>query len=706
MSIIAGCTIEESFIQGEDNNSKEEQITIQAIREGDPETRTVRKSDGKVWWVPGDAISLFYGSGTNGGSKFTSTGTDTTQVTNFTGTITAITGGGELTVDDTYFWGVYPYNDDVSCDGTSVTMTIPNQQKATPGTFATDIFPSIGRSQGLIMGFYNVCGGWRFSVTKEGVRKVTLKSANGEKIAGKVKVGFNSSGIPEIKEYIDCSDEVVLECPQGEYFEVGKNYFMTLLPTVFNSGFTMTFETYTEEGVYNRTAKTTITRSNFSGIANLDNYLTTPYTQKTGNIPVEDANFKAYLVENFDGNGDGEISYEEAASITSINVVTDNIMSALGIEYMPGLNSLHLYGGSYSSTTGASGKLEVLDVSNNTTLTILYCYHNQLTTLDVSKNTKLTRLLCDGNQLTALDVSKNTSLTRLDCAHNKLTILDVSKNTALTNLNSNHNQLTSLDLSNNMALTGLGCSSNQLTSLDVTNNTTLNSLNCGSNQLTALDVSKNTALTQLFCGGNQLTALDVSKNTALTNLDCFNNQLTNLDVSKNIALTDLNCNKNQLTNLDVSSNTALTDLWCFDNQITNLSVSNNLALQDLRCGPNKLSSLDVSNNAVLLVLQCSNNMLTDLDVTHNSELVRLVCNHNYLSTLDVSKNTVLNYLDCSFMNDLDGNNLLATLYIFGGQEIPYITSDRNINHIPPGTQIVVKPESGGSEGTGDEELNP
>ena len=139
-SMIAGCTMEEAFIKDEQNNtSNGKEITIQAVREDDSETRTVLESDGSVWWTPGDAISLFYGSGTNGGSKFTSNATEISKVTNFTGVITAITGGGEIPVDATYFWGVYPYSEDVSCDGSSVTLTVPSQQTAVPGTFATDL---------------------------------------------------------------------------------------------------------------------------------------------------------------------------------------------------------------------------------------------------------------------------------------------------------------------------------------------------------------------------------------------------------------------------------------------------------------------------------------------------------------------------------------------------------------------------------------
>ena len=749
---LAGCTMEEQAVN--ENVPSGKQLTIEATREADPETRTIRDEEsGSVLWVPGDAISLFYGSGANGGSKFTSTlESGSSEMTNFTGTITAITGGGELTVDDTYFWGVYPYGEDVSCDGQGVTMTVPTAQVAMAGTFAPNTFPSVGRSQGLIMGFYNICGGWRFSVTKEGIKKVTLKSNGGEPITGKVKVKFDSAGVPAIEEVLDGSDEVVLEAPAGKYFEVGKNYYMVLLPTVFETGFTMTFETFTESGEYNRTKKTTIARSKFSGIANLDNYLTTPYTKKTGNIPVEDTNFKAYLVENFDTNKDGEISYEEADAITTIDVNTDNIYSMAGIEYCVSLKTL-LCSGSISWSNEehrhiVTGRLTSLDISNNIALTGLDCCGNHLSSLDVSNNTALTGLDCRNNQLTSLDVSNNTALTYLYCFYNQLTSLNVSNNTALAYLKCFDNQLTSLDVSNNTALTGLDCRNNQLTSLDVSINTALTYLECGNNQLTDLDVLNNSALTDLWCYGNQLasldlsnntaltdlhcsdnhlTSLDVSNNTALTVLDCSNNQLTSLDVSKNAALSSLDCRGNQLTSLDVSANTVLDKLNCSYNQLASLDVSNNISLTTLNCFCNQISTLDLSSNTHLTYLGCSENNLTELDLTNNTELDDVNCNQNKLLSLDVSKNVVLTrlscalnsltsldvsknpdlvYLDCSPMNDEGENNLLSVLYITQGQQIPNVTVDRNVEYVPAGTMIMAAPKPGANEGTEDEELTP
>jgi len=82
----------------------------------------------------------------------------------------------------------------------------------------------------------------------------------------------------------------------------------------------------------------------------------------------------------------------------------------------------------------ASNQLTNLDISNITSLTILFCYSNQLTSLDFSHNTALSELYCANNQLTSLNVSNNTALTVLHCFTNPLTSLDISNNVSLKNI--------------------------------------------------------------------------------------------------------------------------------------------------------------------------------------------------------------------------------------------------------------------------------
>ena len=246
-----------------------QEITLTATR-GDPETRTERASDGAVLWSPGDQISLFYGSGTDGGSCFTAQNAETAKVANFTGTIGVITGGNDVSVEDTYFWATYPYNATASCDGTSVTTVLPSEQVATPDTFVDDLFPSIGRSQGLNMAFYNICGGLKFTVSEEGIKSVTLKGNNGEQLAGRINVGLDEKGLPFLRGIEKAEESITVSAPNGESLLPGKSYYIILIPTVFDNGFSLTFVKDGFKAVKNRTAKTTIRRSVFGSLTTPD----------------------------------------------------------------------------------------------------------------------------------------------------------------------------------------------------------------------------------------------------------------------------------------------------------------------------------------------------------------------------------------------------------------------------------------------------
>ena len=431
-SIAIACTVEQP--EGLVSPLTEQSLTIKASW-GDPETRTERAADGAVLWSPGDQISLFYGSGDNGGSCFTGQNTEPSKVVNFTGKIGVITGGNDVAVEDTYFWAIYPYNPTASCDGSSITTVLPSSQAAHADTFADDLFPSVGRSQGLVMGFYNICGGLKFTVSEEGIKSVTLQGHNNEIIAGLMTVGFDEAGQPVVQSVAECSESITVSAPAGETFEVGKAYYIVLVPTVFENGFTLTFSKGYARATYDRTKKTTIRRSAFGGLTTPDAGLEWEMIC----VPIPDANFKAYMIQNFDTNGNGELDFDEAESVTRIEVTTDNIETVEGIEYCKNLECLNCYGtrtiwSEAEQRYVSTGQLSNLDVSQNTALQTLYCHRNQLTNLDVSMNTSLTDFACSYNQLTSLDVSHNTALLYLNCNDNKLTSLDVSLNTSLKSL--------------------------------------------------------------------------------------------------------------------------------------------------------------------------------------------------------------------------------------------------------------------------------
>lgn len=123
---------------------------------------------------------------------------------------------------------------------------------------------------------------------------------------------------------------------------------------------------------------------------------------------MDDLKFMEYCYKNFDINGNGEVSKEEAAAVREIDLRYEEVKSLKGIAYFPNLEELYCY----------ENELTSLDVSNNTALKHLKCACNKLTSLNISKNTALKHLVCDENELTSLDISKNTALKEFVCYGN------------------------------------------------------------------------------------------------------------------------------------------------------------------------------------------------------------------------------------------------------------------------------------------------
>ena len=418
-----------------------------------------------------------------------------------------------------------------------------------------------------------------------------------------------------------------------------------------------------------------------------------------------DTNFCKYLLSQPYG-ADGDITDEEMATVTRIDVPNRNIKSLKGIEYFT--------------------SLEMLD-----------CGDNQLTNLDLTKNTALTGLWCYNNQLTSLDLSKNTLLSDLDCSQNQLKTLNLSGCKKLVEVGVGNNQLTTLDLSGCTELEEFGCDDNMLTSLNLSGCTSLDRLTCYNNQLKgasmdALIASLPTVSAakmrvlysdDLYNGGNEMTLEQILaakakgwipyystsgtsssnwieyipndpsgvgiainetnfpdenfRNYLLNTSYGYDEVLTNLEASmvntiivskKNIQslkgieyfteLKELNCGYNQIETLDLSKNTKVSILECYDNGMTSLNVSSCEQMTRLECMENELTSLDVSNMPMLVELYCGENLLTSLDVSNCSKLEDLECYTNKLTSIDVSKNTKLERLECedNQLSSLDVSN--------------------------------------------------
>jgi chromosome segregation ATPase len=141
-------------------------------------------------------------------------------------------------------------------------------------------------------------------------------------------------------------------------------------------------------------------------ISDGNNSVTSNYINMLGwfsdNIYIRDANFKAYLVKNFDSNKDGHISHSEATSVIELDCSNLNISDIAGIEYFT--------------------NIEYLDCSNN-----------YICDLNLSNNKKLITLYCANNALSLIDVRALSALQSIDFSSNRQLVkeIDLSANSTL-----------------------------------------------------------------------------------------------------------------------------------------------------------------------------------------------------------------------------------------------------------------------------------
>lgn len=254
------------------------ELTISAYFD---ETKSAIQEDGKVFWEPGDAINVFY-NGT--GSKFVSTLTEAGAFSQFKGQLDVVFGYDEEgKVDEPVIWGAFPYSSANSSDGSSVTVALPALQSARPGTVGKDIYPTVGMSTTPSMAFYGVAGGLRFTLTRSDITSISFAGANGEKVAGKIKVAFEN-GAPVIQEVSAGASTITLMPAEGETFQAGVWYYIVVAPVALKGGFEMTFNTADKSAKYTRSSEVTISRKVFGSISDIDKDLV--FGDKTWSAPI------------------------------------------------------------------------------------------------------------------------------------------------------------------------------------------------------------------------------------------------------------------------------------------------------------------------------------------------------------------------------------------------------------------------------------
>lgn len=249
--------------------------------ESSSQTRTALAEDAhSILWTAHDQIKVFTKQ-TLSGQLFESLNDTPSRNADFEGALDV----NGVSVENPIY-AVYPYSPTTTFDGTSITMALATEQKAMADGFADHLLPAIAVSSDLNLSFYQVATGIRFRVTTEGIKKVIFRGNKGETVSGTIKISMNAENRPEITEVIEGSQWVSLVAPENGTFEVGKMYYLSVLPQEFKKGFTLTFLTDNNAARYSFNYDVTFKRAVWKNGKNLEENLVYEPQKLSNGLPI------------------------------------------------------------------------------------------------------------------------------------------------------------------------------------------------------------------------------------------------------------------------------------------------------------------------------------------------------------------------------------------------------------------------------------
>lgn len=303
-----------------------------------------------------------------------------------------------------------------------------------------------------------------------------------------------------------------------------------------------------------------------------------------------------------DADGDGKITFEEAAAVKELQLgfdlkpesTVDCVTDITGLEYFTSLETLSLKFNSVSNIKPIEGisTLKVLILGENPIssinldklgeLTDLRLYGTNISDIDLTKTPKLESLYLQRTNVSKVDLTPLQSLDQAllnKCS--SLTELKASNLPSITRIDAVECNLKSFEISDCPSLRELHLNSNKLTSIKMTNLAMLMRLNVYDNQLTSIDVSNLPFLMWLFVYDNQLTSIDLSANVPLREFRASNNPLTEVNLSTNVNLVSLELESmSKMKTLNIKND-------FYDEYSEYLIVDGNTALEKVITDPGK-----------------------------------------------------------------------------------------------------------------------
>ena len=190
-----------------------------------------------------------------------------------------------------------------------------------------------------------------------------------------------------------------------------------------------------------------------------------------------------------DADGDGKITFEEAAVVKELNLGFDEkpesskdcITDITGLEYFTSLETLNL---KYNTVSDAK------PIEGISTLQVLILGENPISSINLDKLGELTDLRLYGTNISEIDLSKTPKLESLYLQRTKVSKVDLTPLQSLDQaLINNCSNLSEIKASNLPSLTRLDAVKGNLTSFEISDCPSLRELHLNSNKLTSIKLN-------------------------------------------------------------------------------------------------------------------------------------------------------------------------------------------------------------------------
>lgn len=261
-----------------------------------------------------------------------------------------------------------------------------------------------------------------------------------------------------------------------------------------------------------------------------------------------------------DADGDGKITFEEAAAVKELQLgfdlkpesTVDCVTDITGLEYFTSLETLSLKFNKVS---------DIKPIEGISTLKVLILGENPISSINLDKLGELTDLRLYGTNISDIDLTKTPKLESLYLQRTNVSKVDLTPLQSLDQALLNKcSSLTEIKASNLPSITRIDAVECNLKSFEISDCPSLRELHLNSNKLTSIKMANLAMLMRLNVYDNQITSIDVSNLPLLMWLFVYDNQLTSIDLSANVPLREFRASNNPLTEVNLSTNENLVSL--------------------------------------------------------------------------------------------------------------------------------------------------